>query len=377
MSAETRSSESREDPPDRERSPARETFSAHEGRLPHRRWPEWATRLAWPIGALALLLAFNLCFTPGFFALELRDGRWYGTLIDVLNHGSKIGIVALGMTLVIATGGVDLSVGATMAIAGAIGASLAVHGASLLSIVACASAFGILAGAWNGVLVAVFRIQPIVATLVLMVAGRGVAQLITDGSIVTFEHPGLAFLAGGSVLGLPFPVTLVLIVLIVLALLLRCTALGLFVEAVGDNETASRYAGLDARGVTLFVYAACGLCAACSGLIEASYIKAADANNAGLFVELDAILAVVIGGTALTGGRFFLVGSLVGALFIECLTKTMYMRDVSADTAPVPKAIVVVLVCLGQSSVLRDRTVRAWERGRAWERARAWKRGRA
>jgi simple sugar transport system permease protein len=363
MSAEERSSEGREKPPrgepsPSERSPARERLSS--------RLRNAVAHLAWPLGALALLLAFNACFTPGFFALELRDGRLYGTLVDVLNHGAKFGIVALGMTLVIATGGVDLSVGATMAISGAIAATLAVHhGASLGMIVACTTAFGLFAGAWNGVLVAVFRIQPIVGTLVLMVAGRGIAQLVTDGMIVTFDHPGLAFLAGGSVLGLPFPVTIAVLALVALALILRGTALGLFVEAVGDNETASRYAGLDARAVTLVAYAACGLCAACAGLIEASYIKAADANNAGLFVELDAILAVVIGGTALTGGRFFLVGSLCGALFIECLTKTMYMRDVSADIAPVPKAIVVVLVCVLQSPVVRDWTGRAWKRGRA------------
>jgi len=326
---------------------------------------EWARRLFWPMLALLLLLGFNLALTPGFFNIEQRDSRLYGTLVDILNHGSKVGLVALGMTLVIATGGVDLSVGAVMAIAGAVAASMVARDAAPFPvIIACALGAGLAAGLWNGVLVSVFGIQPIVATLVLMVAGRGIAQLITDGLIVTFESPGLAYVAGGSVLGLPFPVTLALGALVVLALLTRRTALGLFIESVGDNPTAARCSGLDARGITILVYTLSGLCAALAGLIEASYIKAADANNSGLFIELDAILAVAIGGTALAGGRFFLVGSILGALFIQSLTKTMYMRNVSADIAPVPKAVVVVLVCLLHSPVIQARLGRRWMKGR-------------
>ena len=327
---------------------------------------EWGAGLLWPLLALALLMAFNFIFTPGFFSLDVRGGRLYGTLVDILNHGSKVGIVAVGMTLVIATGGVDLSVGAAMAISGAIAASMAVHNvAPFPEIILCSLGAGLATGMWNGILVSRFRIQPIVATLVLMVAGRGVAQLVTDGLIITFTDPRLAFFAGGSVLGLPFPVTLAVAVLLAAILLTRRTALGLFIESVGDNEQASRFSGLDSRGVTLLVYSLSGLCAGLAGLIEASYIKAADANNAGLFVELDAILAVVIGGTALTGGRFFLVGAVIGALFIQSLTQTMYMRNVSADVAPVPKALVVVLVCLLQSPVMRSRLVGVWKRGRA------------
>lgn len=321
-----------------------------------RLFSEGADHLLRPALALALLLAYNAFFTPGFFAVEVRDGRLYGTLVDILNHGSKLGIVALGMTLVIATSGVDLSVGAVMAIAGAVAATMVVQSTvSFPIILACAMGTGLAAGLWNGLLVARLRIQPIVATLVLMVAGRGIAQLITDGLIITTNDDRLAFIAGGSLLGFPLPVALAAGALVVIALITRRTALGLFFESVGDNETASRYAGLDSRGVLLLAYVIAGLCAAIAGLIEASYIRAADANNAGLFVELDAILAVVIGGTALTGGRFYLVGSLFGALFIQTLTKTMYMKDVSADVASVPKAIVVVLVCLFQSPV-----VRAW-----------------
>jgi simple sugar transport system permease protein len=320
--------------------------------------------LAWPLLALALLLAFNAAFTPGFFAVQARDGRLYGTLIDILNHGSKVGLVAMGMTLVIATGGIDLSVGAVMAIAGAAAAVLVTAGAAPFPVVAaCAAGVGLAAGLWNGVLVSVFGVQPIVATLVLMVAGRGVAQLVSGGLIVTFESPALAAVAGSSLLGLPLPVAIAAGALVVLGVLTRRTAVGLFIESVGDSPVASRYSGVGARGVVLLVYGVCGVCAAVAGLIEASYIKAADANNAGLLIELDAILAVVIGGTALTGGRFSLVGTLIGALFIQTLTKTMYMRNVSPDIAPVPKALVVIVVCLLHSPVFRARLVGL--RGRA------------
>src|SRR5215475_13223581 len=158
----------------------------------------WWFSLIWPVAALALLLLFNLLFTPGFFHVENRDGHLYGTLIDILNHGSKVILLSLGMALVIATSGVDLSVGAVMAIAGAVAAQLIhVSGFPLVAVVACALAVAVLCGCWNGLLVSIFKIQPIVATLILMVAGRGVAQLITDGQIITFDHPGLNFLGNG------------------------------------------------------------------------------------------------------------------------------------------------------------------------------------
>jgi simple sugar transport system permease protein len=277
-------------------------------------------------------------------------------LVDVLNHGSKVAIVAIGMTLVIATGGVDLSVGAVVAIAGAVAARL-ITGAEAPWPLAVAAALGagLLCGAWNGALVVWLRLQPIVATLILMVAGRGVAQLITGGLIVTFENPQLAYIGNGSVLGLPAPVSILAVLLVATAVITRRTPSGLFIEAVGDNPTASRLAGVDDRAVRLVVYAFAGFCAGIAGLIECSYIKAADANNAGQLLELDAILAVVIGGTALSGGRFILVGSVIGAMLMQGLTTTLYMLDVSADVAPAPKAFAVILVCLLQSPRLRQR----------------------
>ncbi|MGB9276944.1 MAG: ABC transporter permease, partial [Terrimicrobiaceae bacterium] len=169
----------------------------------------WWNSLIWPVAGLALLLLFNLIFTEGFFRIEVRDGRLYGVLIDILNHGSKVMLLALGMALVIATSGVDLSVGAVMAIAGAVAAQLInMENIPFAVVIAAALAVAILAGAWNGLLVGAFNVQPIVATLILMVAGRGVAQLITNGQIITFTDHRLTFVGNGSLLGLPFPVLL-------------------------------------------------------------------------------------------------------------------------------------------------------------------------
>jgi ribose/xylose/arabinose/galactoside ABC-type transport system permease subunit len=313
------------------------------------------TSLLWPIVALALLLLFNLAFTPDFFKLELRNGQFYGMPIDILLRGSLVMLLSMGMALVIATGGVDLSVGAVMAIAGAVAAVLINQTENVFIAVGAALLCGIAAGLWNGVLVGFFKLQPIVATLVLMVAGRGIAQLVTNGETVNFKNSDLIFLGSGVVFGLPFPVVLAVAVFAFTALIARKTAIGLFVESVGDNEKASYYAGLDANKIKLLVYTFSGFCAALAGVVGAANIKGADSYHAGLFLELDAILAAVVGGTALTGGRFSLVGAMMGALLIQTLTTTMYARDISAEIAPLPKAIVIVLVCLLQSEKFRAR----------------------
>ena len=331
-----------------------------------RRRIRWWASLVWPVAGLVLLLLFNLVFTPGFFRLEVRDGHLYGVLIDVLNHGSKVMLLALGMALVIATAGVDLSVGAVMAIAGAVAARLInADGSAFAFVLFAALAIACVAGLWNGVLVGVFRIQPIVATLILMVAGRGIAMLITDGQIITFTDPRLVYIGNGHWLGLPFPVWLSLAMLLLTLVLTRRTALGLFIESVGDNQVASTYAGVHAPTVKLLVYVFSGFCAGLAGLVAASNIRCADSNHAGLFLELDAILAVVVGGTALTGGRFHLIGAIIGALFIQTLTTTMYMRNVSADIAPVPKALAILIVCLLQSPKVRSRLSGLWQRRHA------------
>ena len=323
------------------------------------RVPAWLQPLLWPVIALVVLLLFNLWFTEGFARIEIKDGHLYGSVVDVLKQASRVMLVSLGMTLIIATGGVDLSVGAVIAIAGSVAAQLLVQAHAGLA-AAILSTLGVCLGLgmWNGALVAWCGVQPIVATLILMVAGRGVAQLLTDGQIVTVERAGFTFIAGGYFFGLPFPVTLVVLALLFTAVLTRKTAMGLFIESVGNNETASYFAGVNARAVKIFAYAFCGFCAGAAGLVEASTIKAADANNAGLYLELDAILAVVIGGTALTGGRFNLLGSLVGALIIQTLTTTILTRGVPVQYTLVVKAVVVLAVCLLQSEPFRARFMR-------------------
>jgi simple sugar transport system permease protein len=310
--------------------------------------------LLWPVLSLAALLVFNLAFQPTFFRVVIQDGHLYGTLVDVLNQGAKVMLLALGMTLVIGTGGVDLSVGSVMAITGALAALLVTTTAlPFVAVLALCVLAGAALGAWNGLLVTRLRIQPIIATLILMVVGRGIAMLLTDGQIVTFEHPAFVFFGNGHFLGLPFTVTIVALVFAATALLTRRTAIGLFIEAAGDNETASRFCGAPVRLVKVLVYAFSGVCAALAGLIATSNIKAADSSRVGELMELDAIFAVLVGGTALTGGRFTLVGSIVGALLIQTLTTTMYNLGMPPAIAPVPKAVVILLACLLQSPVFR------------------------
>ena len=311
----------------------------------------------WPALALASLLLFNFFFTKNFFAVEFRDGHFYGSLVDVFHRGGPVALLSLGMTLVIATGGVDLSVGAICAIAGAV---LAVRSgghpdAGIAGPLAAALLVGIGAGVLNGFLVAVLELQPIIATLVLMIAGRGVAQLLTDGQILAIDAPGLRAIGNGFFASIPDGVWLVLAAFVAIAAFTRRTAFGLFVEALGNGGTAGRYAGLPTTGIRLAVYGLSGLFAAGAGILIATDIGAADANNAGLYLELDAILAVVLGGTALAGGRFSFAGSLLGTLIIQTLTTTINTRGVAVEYTLVIKALVVIGLCLAQSPEFRAR----------------------
>ncbi len=319
-------------------------------------------RLTWPLVALALLLLFNAVFTEGFFNVRWQDGNLYGTPVNIVRDASLIVLVALGMTLVIATGGIDLSVGAVMAISGAISVVMIERGGYSCTTAVCAAlGISLLAGMWNGLLVAVFRIQPLVATLVLMVAGRGIAQLVAGGDIVTLTdhadaHEQLQFIqiAGGFLFYMPATITIAMVVLALTLLATRKTTAGLFIESIGDNDTASKYSGVNATTIRIGVYAFSGLCAGIAGLIFASEDVSANAHKAGLYMELDAIMAVVIGGTALTGGRFNLLGSTIGVLLIQTLLETTKAQDVSTERALVPKALVVVAVCLLQSPQFRQ-----------------------
>ncbi|CAM3136553.1 ABC transporter permease [Paenibacillus lupini] len=324
--------------------------------------------LFWPLVVLGTLLLFNLIYSPDFFSIVVRQGNLYGSLIDILNFGAPLILVSIGMTLVIATGGIDLSVGSIVAISGAMACLSISKGTDQNSLLLVLGAVGasivlsIILGVWNGVLVTVTRIQPIIATLILMVAGRGIAQLITSGQIITVSNSNYEYIGAGSLAALPFSIFIVAAVLLIASLLTRRTALGLFIESVGSNSNASRLAGLRSKTVILTVYIFCGLCAGIAGLILSSNVSSADGNNAGLWYELDAILAVVIGGTSLNGGRFYLMGTVVGALIIQTLTTTIYMIGVPPEITLVVKAFVVLAVCLIQSESFRKTLMTRWKK---------------
>jgi galactofuranose transport system permease protein len=322
-------------------------------------------RLFWPALVLVLMLVGNLFFTPGFFSIRILDGHLYGSLVDIARLAAPLALVALGMTLVIATGGIDLSVGAVVAIAGALACLRISHQADqaavagVLVAVALALGLSLLLGAWNGLLVAGFGIQPIVGTLILMVAGRGLAQLITGGQIITVNKSEPYKLIGaGYWLSLPVSVLIAAVVTALAVVLTRRTALGMLVESVGGNAVASALAGIRSRRITLMAYVFSGLCAGVAGLMISANVSGADGNNAGLFIELDAILAVVIGGTRLRGGRFSIGGTILGALIIQTLTTTIYTVGIPPETTLLFKAIVVTTVCLVQSPTFRAKVGR-------------------
>ena len=313
-------------------------------------------KIFWPSLIFLAILVFNTVLTGGdFLRITIMDGHFYGRLIDIFRNGSKLMLLAMGMTFVIASGGIDISVGSVMAISGAVACSVLrgnlfpfLNG-SFLPAVVLALAAGVLCGAWNGFLVSRIKIQPMVATLILMVAGRGIAQLVTNGKIITVNSEAYYFINGGYLLGLPFPLYLVGAVFLGIHYFSRKTAFGLFLASSGINEKSSRLAGIQVETIKLMVYVFCGVAAAGAGLIESSGIKGADCNNAGLMIELDAILSVAIGGNLLTGGRFSLGASVFGALIIQSITTTIYALGVPPEVIQLVKAVLVISISLIQS----------------------------
>ena len=307
-------------------------------------------RLALPRGgalggavlALAILLLFNLVATPHFTSLQ--------TLYVNLTQVTTIVIVAVGMTMVIATGGIDLSVGSLMAIAGAL--APLIFAGRLLGIgpgpLADALAFvvpvlvAMAFGSFNGWLVARFRIQPIVATLVLFIAGRGIAQVMTNGNLQAFHNDSFHTLGLGRVLGVPIQVWLMAAVVGLATWVIGRTLYGRQLLAIGGNEAAARLAGLPVARVKILVYALSGLLSGIAGLIVIAINSSSDANLVGLGMELDAIAAVAVGGTALTGGRASIIGTLLGALIIQLLRYTLLSHGVPDAAALVVKAAVIL-----------------------------------
>lgn len=291
------------------------------------------------LAALVLLLLYNIIFTQNFLTPQ--------TLNVNLTQVATIVIVATGMTLVIATGGIDLSVGSLMAIAGAL-APLIFLNQALDPTLAVALAFVVpvvvsgLFGLFNATLVTAFSIQPIIATLVLYIAGRGIAQVLTNGYLQSFSNPSFQYIGLGRPLGIPFQVILMLLVVAAAAWVMRATVFGRQVLAVGGNEPAARLAGVPVGRVKRVVYTVSGLLAGIAGLVVIAINSASDANLVGQNMELDAIAAVAVGGTPLTGGRATIIGTLVGALIIQLIRFTLLANGVPYAIAQIINAAIIL-----------------------------------
>jgi galactofuranose transport system permease protein len=318
----------------------------------------------WAATSLALLLIYNLIFSPTFFQVGMADGHLVGNGINVLHYGSKVMLISLGMTLVIALGGIDLSVGAIMAMAGGVAALLICKTnvatgldqvpAPVWVAILAGLGIGLAAGLWNGLLVGYLNIQPIVVTLILMISGRGLAIYLTNGQAPTIADDSPFLLINrGSVFAVPLPILITAGAALFTMALVRWTALGMFIESIGNNSATCEVAGLNTRLVKVMAYGFLGFCCAGAGLVDAAMNKIGDTNQSGLDIELDAIVAVAIGGTSLVGGRFCLIGSLLGAIAMQTLTVTITRSGINPQYNYVVKAFVVILICLLQSPKVR------------------------
>ena len=320
-------------------------------------------RLFLPIVCLIAVLLINVIKTPDFFNVSIQNGVLYGYIIDVINRASELVILAVGMTLVTAaSGGQDISVGAVMAVAAAVCCQILSGGEvsvteyqnSIIIAVIAALLAAALCGAFNGFLVAKLKIQPMVATLILYTAGRGIAQLVTNGQI-TYIRVESYQMAGGYIgsIPIPTPVFFAIITVVIVSLILKKTALGLYIESVGINGKAARLVGLNSTLIKFLTYVICGVLAGIAGIVASSRIYSADANNIGLDLAVVAIPAGALDDNFPGRGKFSLLGSVIGAYTIQALTTTLYAMNVKADQLPVYKAIVVIVIVTLQSETFK------------------------
>lgn len=326
-----------------------------------------------PLFCVVLVLAANMLYDVSqgnafytFFSISIKNNVLYGRLIDILNRGSEIAILAIGMTLVVsASAGTDISVGSVMSLCASFCCMLlAGYGVASTNELALPLVVGVLGGlvmgcicgAFNGTLVAYLNIQPMVATLILYSAARAIGLLLCNDLIVYVRNDSYAVF--GSFLGpIPTPIVIAAVCVLVVSVVLKYTATGMYIQSVGINKKASRIAGLNSKKIIFLCYVLCGLCAGIAGIVASSRITSADSNNIGLNYELDAILAVALGGNSLGGGKFNLAGSIIGAYTIQAITTTMYNMGVSTAQAPVFKAVVVIIIVAIQAPPLK-----AWVR---------------
>ena len=298
------------------------------------------------LGALIVLIIYNLVSTPRFLTFSGLTEAINVNLLQV----APIAIVATGMTLVIATGGIDLSVGSVMAIAGAVAPMIFLSSIPPFNNPFIGIPLGIiipiliagLFGLFNGFLITSFRIQPIIATLVLFIAGRGIAQVISNGNIQVFRDSNFVFLGSGRILNIPVQVILMLIVIVVVAWVVRTTTFGRYLLATGGNEAASRLAGVPTSRVKRTVYVVSAMLAGLAGLIIVAINSSSDANNVGLNGELDAIAAVAVGGTPFTGGQASVWGTLLGALLIQIIRFTLVTKNIPLPVAQIINAAIIL-----------------------------------
>ncbi|MFC3397388.1 ABC transporter permease [Microbacterium amylolyticum] len=317
---------------------------------------------SWGIVAIIALLCINVLQDPGYLAISVNqvNGNLVGNVLDILRAAAPILMIAVGMCLVIATSGIDLSVGSVMAVGGAVSMEVLRGIGQTDSMGAALAALGLaiglsaLLGMANGFLVAVVRLQPFITTLIMMMAGRGIARVITGGQNTAASNDQFRWIANGYVFGLPVIVIIAFAIVILVALIVRKTALGLMIEAIGINETASRMAGIKPRGLLITVYAISGALAGMGGVFATATVMTVDVSRTGYLLELDAILAVVIGGTALAGGKFSLGGAVVGALLIATLDKTVVFLGIPSSATPAFKAAIIIIICLAQSTRVRE-----------------------
>jgi len=332
-----------------------------------------SSQLLIPLIALAMLVVFNLIRDPGFFSVGLtanNDGNTVlaGNLISVLNGASELAVLAMGMTLVTAAaGGQDISVGAAAAIAGSVFIKVLRAGGItpvtvLLAFLACC-VVAMLFGAFNGTLVAVFNIHPMIATLILYTAGRSIAYWINGGATPTVSSP-LIKAIGGFIPGVPIPTPVFIVIIcgIIFALLFKVTNLALYTQAVGINPQAARLNGIDTTKIKLLTFVILGLCVAVASCISVSRLGLINHETILIEIEMDAILAVAIGGNALSGGRFKMIGSVLGAYAIQTLTTTLYAMKVSSTAIKAYKAVVIILIVVIGSPVVKSAVSRLWSR---------------
>ena len=318
-----------------------------------------------PIFCMILVLCVNMIYDVSqgrdfyeFFKIGIQNELLSGRLVNILNRGSEVAILAIGMTLVVSSSaGTDISVGSVMALSAGVCCTLLAGAAApqatelavpLVVGVLAALVVGCVCGAFNGALVAYLNIQPMVATLILWTAARAIGLLVCNNLIVYVRNDAFAMF-GGYIGPVPTPLIIAAVCIAVVTVVLKKSALGLYIQSVGINKKASRIAGLNSQKIIFLCYVLCGLCAGIAGVVASSRITSADTNNIGLNFELDAILAVALGGNSLAGGKFNLAGSIIGAYTIQAITTTMYNLGVSSAVNPVFKAVIVIVIVAVQA----------------------------